>query len=293
MDSNIQKYFAFLYSADLHSFTKAAEKMNYSQAAVSRMIKDLEEDWHICLFERNHSKVNLTSDALEILPGIRRLCDEYQKLGAHIDELNGMETGLIRIGSFASVATYWLPNIIRHFKADYPNVDYEVSVDAYTNIEQCIWDGTLDFAFLPLPTQLPLDSWFLESDYFLVAMPKGHPLCRYDAVPPEALNDYPFLLIRSINTSEVEDYLQRHHVNPLICLTSMEDHVAMAMVEQGLGVSILSSTILTRCPFQLELRPLSPPMERRIGFVLKDRKTASIAVKRFMEYLDYRHDTSQ
>ena len=68
MDMNILKYMAFLKTVETGSFTKAAEALNYSQSGVSRMIGDLEKEWHITLLERDRSGIRLTSDGSRLLP---------------------------------------------------------------------------------------------------------------------------------------------------------------------------------------------------------------------------------
>ncbi len=126
MDMNLLKYMAFVKTVEYGSFTKASEILHYSQSGISRMIGDLEREWHIALLERNRSGVKLTSDGSRLLPYARKLCEEYQKMQMQVDDLRGVQTGLIRIGTFSSVATHWLPNIIRAFQKDYPGVDYEL-----------------------------------------------------------------------------------------------------------------------------------------------------------------------
>ena len=122
MDMNIQKYLAFVKTVEYGSFTKAAERLNYSQSGISRMINDLEKEWKISLLERSRSGVRLTSDGLTLLPYAKSVCEEYGKLQAQVDEINGLQSGIIRIGTFSSVATHWLPNIIKMFQNDYPNI---------------------------------------------------------------------------------------------------------------------------------------------------------------------------
>lgn len=68
MEMNIQKYMSFVKTVEYGSFTKASEILNYSQSGISRMIGDLEKEWNMCLLERDHSGVKLTSDGLRILP---------------------------------------------------------------------------------------------------------------------------------------------------------------------------------------------------------------------------------
>ena len=125
MDMNIQKYMAFVKTVEYGSFTKAARILNYSQSGISRMINDLEKEWGVPILERGRQGVRLTSEGLKLLPFAEGVCKEYQKLQTQVDELNGLQSGIIRIGTFSSAATHWLPNIIKEFQKDYPNIDYE------------------------------------------------------------------------------------------------------------------------------------------------------------------------
>ncbi|HJF64286.1 MAG TPA: LysR family transcriptional regulator, partial [Gordonibacter urolithinfaciens] len=138
MDASIQKYQAFVRTVELGSFTKAAESLSYSQSGVSRMVADLEREWKVALLERGRAGVRLTSEGTRLLPCIRRVCEEHARLQAQVDELNGLQAGLIRIGTFSSVATHWLPNVIRAFQEDYPNIDYELLLGDYSEIEEWV-----------------------------------------------------------------------------------------------------------------------------------------------------------
>ena len=106
------------------SFTRAAEVLNYSQSGVSRMISDLEREWRIPLLERDRNGIRLTSDGSRLLPYAQSLCTEYQKLQMQVDDLHGVQSGIIRIGTFSSGAIHWVPNIIKAFQKDYPGIDY-------------------------------------------------------------------------------------------------------------------------------------------------------------------------
>lgn len=92
MNKNIQKYLAFVKSAEHESLTKAAEELNYSNSGISRMIKDLESDWNISLLERSRSGVRLTSDGVKIFPYVKQICIEYQNLEYEIDNINGLDS---------------------------------------------------------------------------------------------------------------------------------------------------------------------------------------------------------
>lgn len=138
---------AFLKAVEYGSFTKAAEALSYSQSGISRMIGDLEQEWNIILLERGRGGVRLTSDGLRLLPYAQNVCAEYKKLQMQVDELHGLQSGLIRIGTFSSVATHWLPNIIQQFQKDFPNIDLNFYSVITAEIENWLFPAgwTVDF----------------------------------------------------------------------------------------------------------------------------------------------------
>lgn len=288
MDMNILKYMAFIRTVEYGSFTRAAEMLNYSQSGISRMINDLEKEWKVVLLERSRAGVRLTSDGTKLLPYAKSLCNEYQKLQMQVDELNGLQSGLIRIGTFSSVATHWLPNIIREFQKDYPNIDYELLLGDYTEIEEWIADGRVDCGFLRLPTHPDFETIFLEQDKLLAILPENHALADCVQFPVTELCNDPFMLLEKGAKAEVSEIFERCGLTPKIHFTTWDDYAIMSMVESGLGISILPQLILKRVPYRIVAKELDVPAYRKIGLALREKKTASLAVKRFMEYLQYR-----
>lgn len=288
MDMNILKYMAFIKTVEYGSFTKAGELLNYSQSGISRMINDLEKEWNITLLERNRSGVKLTSDGSRLLPYAQSLCDEYQKLQMQVDDLHGVQSGIIRIGTFSSVATHWLPNIIKAFQKDYPGIDYELLLGDYTEIEEWIAEGRVDCGFLRLPTNPDFEIIYLEQDKLLAILPENHPLTKYDKVPIADLCNEPFMLLEKGVKAEVSEVFERNGLTPRVHFTTWDDYAVMSMVESGLGISILPRLILKRIPYKIVAKELDVPAYRDIALALRSKKTASLAVRRFLEYLDYR-----
>ncbi len=288
MDMNIQKYMAFIKTVEYGSFTRAAEALSYSQSGISRMINDLEKEWKVSLLERGRAGVRLTSDGLKLLPYAKNVCTEYLKLQMQVDELNGLQSGLIRIGTFSSVATHWLPNIIKEFQKDYPNMDYELLLGDYTEIEEWILEGRVDCGFLRLPAHPDLETVFLEQDRLLVILPESHPLANCRFFPVSALCDDPFMLLEKGAKAEISEIFEHCGLTPQVHFTTWDDYAIMSMVESGLGISILPELILKRTPYHIVTKELEVPAYRNIGLALRDRKSASLAVKRFLDYLQYR-----
>lgn len=288
MEMNLQKYQVFLKVAECGSFTAAAAALSYSQSGVSRMVADLEKEWGVCLLERSRAGVRLTSDGLKLLPQIKNLCAQYQALQRQADELKGLQAGLIRIGTFSSVATHWLPPVIKAFQKDYPNIDYELLLGDYTEIEAWVREGRVDCGFLRLPASPELETVFLARDELLAIIPQGHPLAKCESFPSEALCREPFLLLERGGGSEISELFERRGLAPKVRFTTWDDYAVMSMVESGLGISILPRLILRRAPYRIAALPLDAPAYREIGLALRSRAAAPLSVKKFMEYLRFR-----
>ena len=116
----------------------------------------------------------------------------------------------------------------------------------------------------------------------------GHPLAAKETVAVEELDGLPFLLLEHGGKTEVSDLLERTHVQPDVRFTTWEDFAIMAMVEKGLGVSILPDLILQRIPYRIEVRPLQQPYYRPIVLAMKQQAHLTPAVQKFIEYLPLR-----
>lgn len=288
MEMNILKYMAFIKTAEYGSFTKAAEVLHYSQSGISRMIGDLEKEWRVTLLERSRWGVSLTSDGSRLLARAQKLCEEYRKLQMEVDDLHGVQSGLIRIGTFSSVATHWLPNIIKAFQKDHPNIDYELLLGDYAEIEEWIAEGRVDCGFVRLPARPAFETIPLARDDLLAVLPEGHPLAESERVPASALCSEPFILLERGARTDVTEIFERGGLSPRVRFTTWDDYAIMSMVESGLGISILPELILRRIPYRIVAKKLAVPAYREIGLALRERESASLAVKKFIEYLPFR-----
>ena len=133
---------------ELGSFTKAAEKLGYTQSAVSQMIASLEEELSIKLLYRSRIGIRLTLEGEELYPFIQRTVLQYQAMQEKADEIKGLETGIIRIGTISSISCHWLPGLIKHFQELYPKVRFVLHQGDYTSIPEWVRTGEVDFGFV-------------------------------------------------------------------------------------------------------------------------------------------------
>ena len=288
MDNHLLKYLAFVKTVEQGSFTRAAQELNYTQSSVSKMVADLENEWNMPLLERGKNGVCLTSAGEQVMPFLRKILNDHRELEGQICRMNEIETGVVRIGTFASVAINWLPNIFAALQKDYPGIKCEMLLGDYDEVERWIREGRVDCGFLRLPTLSQFDTILLKQDEYKVVLPSGHDLAAKETIPIEDLNGLPFLLLEHGGKTEVSDLLANFHVQPDIRFTTWEDFAIMAMVEKGMGISILPDMILQRIPYQLEIRSLQKPYYRSIGLAIKNQAHITPAVKKFIDYLPFR-----
>lgn len=285
MENQLLKYLALVKTVETGSFTRAAQALNYAQSSVSKMVADLEAEWGMTLLERSKRGVCLTSAGEQVLPFLRKVLNDHAELEGQICRMNGIETGVVRIGTFASVAIHWLPNIFSALQRDYPGIGYEMLLGDYDEVERWIGEGRVDCGFLRLPTLPGFDTMLLKQDEYKVVLPVGHPLAVHESVPIEALNGLPFCCWstaerpRSPTCSSARTYVR---------FTTWEDFAIMAMAERGLGVGILPDLILRRIPYRIEIRPLANPYYRPIGLAVKTPSHLTPAVRKFIGYLPFR-----
>lgn len=288
---NLQKYEAFLKTVEYGSLTKAAQSLGYTQSAVSHMLNALEREWGVSLLARDRSGVSITSAGLKLLPLMRNVCNANRELSDMVQELHGLKSGLIRIGTFTSVSVHWLPGIIKNFHNEYPNIDFELLHGDYTEIENWIGEGRADCGFLRLPAKEDLKDFeciFLEQDRLMVILPEQHPLAKCKYFPMDRLAAEPFILLEEGTENEIRDIFADHHISPNVRFTARDDYAIIAMVESGLGISILPELVLRRTPYKIVRKELDRPAYRKLGLVLKDSRRASPAVQSFLNYLHHR-----
>ena len=282
---NIRKLEAFVRAVELGSLSKAAEELGYTQSGISHMMQSLEEEVGFPLMVRTSAGIVPNSEGQLLLPVIRQLLATSESLEQYIAKIKGSDTGRIRIAAYPSVATYWLPEIIRDFQKDYPNVEIQVTemgsgaieeIMANRQAELCIYAGGegKDFEWVPL-----------YHDRMLALVPPDHSLVQEGKVPLEALRDEEFIMPMPDYDGEVRFILDRLDRRPHILFSVCSDYAIINMVAKGLGVSVLSELLLNNCPTDAVALPMDPPQERILGMGVPQVKTASPVTRNFMRYV--------
>ena len=109
----MNKYEIILDVCETHSISRTAEKLNYTQSAISQAIRSYEKELGFPLFKRSKSGMDLLLGTEEIIESLRIICQEENRINRLAAKLSGLDTGLIRIGTIQSISYHWLPDILK------------------------------------------------------------------------------------------------------------------------------------------------------------------------------------
>lgn len=287
----MNRYIALEKILELGSFTKAAESLGYTQSSISQMIISLENELGIKLLTRSRTGVKLTIEGNDLYPFIERSILQYRAMQEKANEIKGLETGIIRVGTISSITCHWMPQLIKGFQELYPKVQFLFHQGDYSSIQEWIKTGAVDFGFITPPAVTELETIAIKDGEMLAVFPKNHPLAAQSSVRVEEIADEPFILLEEGHYSEPVNAFHSAGLEPNIKYTIHDDYAIMTMVEAGLGISILAKLVLRRTNYDIVCIPVDPPIYRHLAVGYKEKDSLPIASKYFIEYLVTHKDT--
>lgn len=233
----------FLAIAETRSFTRAAERVHLTQAAVSAQIKALEEEVGVLLFSRVNRKVFLT-EAGELLEGrARTLIAGHDETLLALREQVDTDKGRLRIGTASTMASNeQLPLILAELKRAYPRSQLIVRRATSTDIVTQILHGELDAGLVSLPVEAAdIRAEVLKRDRLVAIVQPEHPLAHQRSIAPAQLASEPLILgEQGGNTRRLIDlFLEKSGVHPEVIMELGSMISIKRMVQHGLGVSIV------------------------------------------------------
>ena len=121
---DIKKYEVFVTTVDCGSLTKAAELMGLTQSGVSHIIAAVEAEVNLPLLKRTRTGARLTPEGEKLIPFLREIVRQEKMMMKEAERMHELVGGTIRIGTFTSVATHWLPAMMMEFQREYPQIDF-------------------------------------------------------------------------------------------------------------------------------------------------------------------------
>ncbi|WP_025689152.1 LysR family transcriptional regulator [Paenibacillus zanthoxyli] len=282
---SLAKYEIFHTVVELGSLSQAAAELGLTQSAVSHAIASLESEWGFSILSRGRAGVHLTSSGELTLPYIREILKGNERLKQQIANINGLETGTVRIGTFSSVSIQWLPRIMSSFAESHPFIELKLLEGSYEEIEHWIASGAVDFGFLSLPAPKSFEVIPLKKDRMVLIVPDKHPFAAQHEVRFEQIKEEPFILPKKSCDNDVRRILKENHVSPNIKFELEDDQAIISMVQNGMGISILPEMVLYQVPNNIRILSLEGDHCRSIGIAAPSLKSMSPAARKIVKYV--------
>lgn len=281
---NLSQYEAFVKAVEAGTMTKAAEELGYTQSGLTRALNALEEQWGVKLLTRGRSGVKPTTEGELLLPYVRTVLHDQRRLMERIDEINGLREGLIRVGTFNSVSAQWLPGMIESFRQSYPGIRFELLHGTDAQIVSWIADGRVDVGFVAYPTAPELEAEFLYRDPIVAIVSEKDSHADMDEFDIAELSQLPYIALNEGVEDEITAILEQNRITLDARFVESDDHAVIAMVEQGLGVSLMSVMMLQGFDRRIVSLPIKPPGYRDLGIACRSRGLLSDAAAVFYEH---------
>ena len=280
---SLYAYQVFEIVAQQKSFTKASTVLNLTPSAVSHAIAKLESEIGLKLFIRSRSGVVLTSDGERIRPLIRNIQHASELFKQEIDQIHGLSRGTVRLGTFNSVSTHWLPQIVKSFRASYPDIDIQVFQGGYNDILSWIKTNTVDLAFVVNNIAKGMNVIPLHNDRLVCIAPTEYRSVDKGFVSIEEVKTMNMILPREGYDAEVLDLFSKYNMN--VHSSYYVDESIIAMVEAGFGFCIASELVMAGILNDVQVLRFRPDEYRLIGLVTSDPHTVAPATRKMRQHI--------
>ena len=269
------------------SFGRAAARLGYTQSAVSQQIAMLERIVGERLIDRPRGSrtVQLTEVGELLLRHGEAIVARLQAARSDVEAVVRGDAGSLRVGTFQSVGTRVLPELMRRFMAEWRNVDVRL-VEEHDDRElvAAVERGDIDLSFAMLPVGTgPFEGVHLLSDRYVLLLP-----CDVEA-PPSPL---PLAELRGMRlignrscraVPNVEEQLERAGIEHEIVFRSDDNTTVQALVAAGVGAALVPRLTVSDDPAIQVVETDAALVPRQIGIVWHRDRRRSPAARRFVE----------
>ncbi|MFF2156306.1 LysR family transcriptional regulator [Paenibacillus chitinolyticus] len=271
----------FLETAKRRSFTKAAEALHVTQPTISKMIRILEEELGVELFDRTARQIVLTDAGEAVMIQAQQIVRSLENLSVDLADVTSMRKGQIRIGLPPMTGAPFFPELIAAFHKLYPRIGIRLIEEGARTIEREVESGSLDLgvAVLPVDTER-FDMFTFVKEELRLVVHHGHRFARRQTVRLAELSGEKFLMFRegfTLHESIPAACIQAGFKPDIIYESSQWDFLS-GMAGAGLGVALLPETIC---------RKLSPDKVATITLVSPRIPWHLVMIWRKEGYLSY------
>lgn len=279
------KYEAFLLAVDHGSLTAAAEYLGYTQSGITRIIKGLEDELGFPLFIRSKKGVRLTENGKTMVPLFREIYRSMQNIKQTSADICGTVRGTLTIGCYFSIASVWMPTLLRGFQEQYPGLSISLYEGSNLTMDRFLNEKSVDCCFCALPRTASVDWIPIFEDEVVAWVPKDHPAAKAGVLDIRDLAKEPFIQTHPGEDTETDTLIHKFHLKLDVRFTTLNAYTTYNMVSNGLGISLDQKLRARKWSGNVAEVPLSPRQFESLGIAVPSLSDASPAAKKFIKYI--------
>lgn len=219
------------------SLSAAAPELGYTLSALSRSVSTLEKEFGFQLLHRSKKGIQPTKECEKILPYIQELLLAENHLTQEINSINGVEEGVISIGSAYRHYYRWLSEMTRQFHALHPGITFQIYNGFSSQFIQQIHQHEIDFCLIS--QREGNHQWFeICKDPLMSLIPKNHPLSKQKKISIHSFETEPYIETCPGQNNDNDRFLTKYDIHPNIQFSTMDIQATYAMVDANMGIGI-------------------------------------------------------
>jgi len=284
---------AFLAVAQESSMTRAATQLHLTPSALSMLVRSMEDDLGMRLFERTTRRVVLTDAGKQFLPTVEQVFIQLDSGIASLKQSQRLKASQLRIATSPLLASALFPKVIASFRAQHPQVSVVLLDASVDSLPDLVRRGEVDMAVCTANSDVAdLSPHLLYVDKLMLVCHVEHPLAQSREVSWPSLLEEPLILMRhgSGLRSLVDKTISKwcKHLKPAYEVSHVA--TALGLVAEGEGVSILPSYAISRAKAASQVLSIvtvalvGPVVEREIVALTPAFAEAPVAVDALIEH---------
>ncbi|MDP8912379.1 MAG: LysR family transcriptional regulator [Pseudomonadota bacterium] len=258
-----------LAAAETLNFTRAAERCNVSQPALTKAVRSLEEELRAPIFTREGKRVRLSDFGRSILPTLRQMQEQAERAKAIAQEYRLLDRVPVRLGVLGTIGSVRIARYLAAFQSAFEGVEVEVAEAPLPELLNRFDQGSLDLAIVNPCEGVP-DSFHvhpLYSEKYVVVLPPDHPLAERNIVRLKDLSGQPYVDRLSCEMREMFTAVCKDQEVQLYArFRSAREDWVQAMVLARIGIAVMPEYSVT-VPDLLQRPIIEPAIGRTIALL--------------------------
>lgn len=289
MDIRHLMYFSAV--AKQGSFTKASEVLHVSQPTLSKMVRLLEEELGVTLFDRSNKQIKLTDAGMTIFRSAQQIIQSMDNMSAELNDLVNLKKGTLNVGLPPMIGGRFFPSIVERFHNKYPKIRLNLTEQGGKRIEADVDSGELDVGIVILPVEGEA-SFVLEpftEDRLSVVIHPSHPLADRKEISLKELANEPFILFREDFTLHhlIKEACRKCGFDPAVVFESTQWDFMTEMVSSKFGITLLPERVCRSLdPVRFRtVQLVNPVIPWRISMIWSKDKYVSLAAREWIRFV--------